>query len=66
MLPIKKYVTQYDLVTDLNEDKSLTNIINIVVLCPFVNESNYNKTFKSSAKYGAESIIFVSQAAFDL
>ena len=35
-------ITQYDLVTDLNEDNSLGNIINVVVLCPAVDESNYN------------------------
>ena len=40
--PIMQYVTQYDLITDLNEDNSLTNITNFVVLCPALDESNYN------------------------
>ena len=40
--PIMQYVTQYDLVTDLNEDSSLPNIKNFIVLCPAVAGSNHN------------------------
>ena len=40
--PITQYVTQYDLVTDLKEDNSLTKISGFVILWPAVDESNYN------------------------